>query len=110
MSMKHLGICALLSLPLLFGCAKKEKASEPKQKQGISDKGEFADDEEDVEMVRGKQYRFSGVTLKIKGKPRPIRDDSETDKSSNKKVVDKKTKGSEGKGGPKLPRPGQLVQ
>lgn len=110
MSMKQLGICALLSLPLLFGCAKKDKAPVPKQEQGVSEQGDIDDGEEDVEMGKGKEYRFSGVTLKIKGKPRPAQGDSSTGKSSNKKVGDEKTKGPAGKAGPKLPRPGQLVQ
>ncbi|MDF1661326.1 MAG: hypothetical protein P1V97_06120 [Planctomycetota bacterium] len=109
MSMKTVGLCVVLALPLLFGCTKKKVAS-PKQSQGVSDNGEVEDELNPEDVGRGKEYRFSGITLKLKGKPLPKQPDSATSKYPPKKVEPKKNKATDGKTEPKLPTKGQLVQ
>lgn len=108
MSMKTLGLCVVVALPLLFGCTEKKVAS-PKQSQGTSDDGEVEGDV-DAELERGREYRFSGVTLKLKGKPRVKEPDSKDSKYPPKKVEVPKNKASDTKSGSKLPSEGQLVQ
>lgn len=109
MSMKTMGLCVVVALPLLIGCTEK-KTTPPKKAQGVSDSGEVEDDVEDQELARGKEYRFSGITLKLKGKPIQRQADSAARKYPPKKVQTKKNKASEGKTEPKLPTEDQLVQ